>query len=382
MTRINLLPWRETHRIEKNKEFYAALGLCMALACGAGFAGFKYAEDKVNFQNKRNNRLNSEIALLQTELRAIRALEETKNDLLSRMEIIQQLQGKRPQIVHTFDEIASRIPDGIYLTSMKQLGDNQLQLEGRAESNARVSALMRRMDKSDFFKNPRLDVISSRSLMMALSDTWEDLQNIDGESFSRIGTAPIAARGFLILLACAAVIAAMFHFMVTPQFDKLEIAKQQELALRTKFDTEQAKAANRSAYVEQLEEMKKTFNVMLRQLPNKTDIESLLVDLSQTSVASGLEVEFFKPENEISREFYSEYPISISVTGQYHKFGKFVSGLAALPRIVTLSNIDISDITPKPVGQTENDQKKAGNGAKKLKMDLIATTYRYIEEEE
>jgi len=161
MTRINLLPWRETHRLEKNKEFYTALGLCMALAAGVGFAGFKYVEDKVNFQNKRNNRLNSEIALLQTELRAIRALEETKNDLLSRMEIIQQLQGKRPQIVHTFDEIASRIPDGIYLTAMKQQGDNQLQLEGRAESNARVSALMRRMDKSDFFKNPRLDVITS-----------------------------------------------------------------------------------------------------------------------------------------------------------------------------------------------------------------------------
>ncbi len=216
---------------------------------------------------------------------------------------------------------------------------------------------------------------------MALSDTWEDLQNIDGESFSRIGTAPIAARGFLILLACAAVVAAMFHFMVTPQFDKLETAKQQEMALRTKFDTEQAKAANRSAYVEQLEEMKKTFNVMLRQLPNKTDIESLLVDLSQTSVASGLEVEFFKPENEISREFYAEYPISISVTGQYHKFGKFVSGLAALPRIVTLSNIDISDVTKKVPGQAENEQQSSG-GARKLKMDLVATTYRYIEEEE
>jgi len=161
MTRINLLPWRETRRLEKNKDFYKTLGLCMVLACGAGFAGFKYAEDKVNFQTKRNNRLNTEIALLQTELKAIRALEETKNDLLSRMEIIQQLQAKRPQIVHTFHEIASRIPDGIYLTAMKQQGEKRLELQGRAESNARVSALMRRMDQSDFFRNPKLDVITS-----------------------------------------------------------------------------------------------------------------------------------------------------------------------------------------------------------------------------
>ena len=112
---------------------------------------------------------------------------------------------------------------------------------------------------------------------------------------------------------------------------------------------------------------------MLRQLPNKTDIESLLVDLSQTSVASGLEVKFFKPETEIPREFYAEYPIRISVTGQYHQFGQFISGLAALPRIVTLSNIDIKQTDTKNAEQ---------NIASKLKMDLMATTYRYLEEDE
>jgi len=161
MTRINLLPWRETHRIETNKEFYVVMGLCLCLAAAVGFTGFKYAEDKVNFQNQRNNRLSSEIALLQKELEEIKELEETKNNLLARMEIIQQLQGQRPQIVHTFHEIASRLPDGIYLTAMKQTGTSQLVLAGKAESNARVSALMRRMDRSDYFKNPRLDVIES-----------------------------------------------------------------------------------------------------------------------------------------------------------------------------------------------------------------------------
>lgn len=161
MTKINLLPWRETHRKEKNMEFYVVLGLCAALAAGVGFGGLKYAEDKVAFQEKRNARLNTEIALLEEELAAIRELEETKNNLLARMEIIQQLQGQRPQIVHTFHEVATRLPDGVFLTAMKQVGNNQLVLEGRAESNARVSALMRRMDRSEYFDNPKLDVIEA-----------------------------------------------------------------------------------------------------------------------------------------------------------------------------------------------------------------------------
>lgn len=161
MTRINLLPWRETHRREKNNEFFVLLGLCMALAAGVGFGGFKFAQDKVDFQAKRNARLNTEIALLQDELREIKGLEDQKAALLERMDIIQTLQGQRPQIVHTFHELASRLPDGVYLTSMKQLGDKQLVLEGRAESNARVSALMRRMDRSDYFTKPRLEVIES-----------------------------------------------------------------------------------------------------------------------------------------------------------------------------------------------------------------------------
>ncbi len=161
MTRINLLPWRETHRLETNKEYYLVLGFCMFLAGVVGFAGLKYAEDKVNFQDQRNKRLQTEIAMLQEELKEIAQLEETKNNLLARMEIIQQLQAQRPQIVHTFYEIASRLPDGTYLTAMKQSGATQLVLEGKAESNARVSALMRRMDRSDYFKNPRLDVIET-----------------------------------------------------------------------------------------------------------------------------------------------------------------------------------------------------------------------------
>lgn len=161
MTKINLLPWRETHRQEKNTAFYLTMGLFALLAAGVTFGGFKVAEDQVAFQKSRNQRLNNEIALLQKELQEIKTLEETKNNLLARMEIIQQLQGQRPLIVHTFQELATNLPDGVFLTSMKQAGAKLLVLEGRAESNARVSALMRRMDHSEYFTSPRLEVIAA-----------------------------------------------------------------------------------------------------------------------------------------------------------------------------------------------------------------------------
>ena len=215
---------------------------------------------------------------------------------------------------------------------------------------------------------------------MAFKDSLAELGSLNGDDFQRIGTAPLLVKAILILLVCLVVTGLGIHFMITPKFDKLKVVERQEDELRIKFDREQEKAANLSAYKLQLEEMRSAYSVMVRQLPNKTDIESLLVDLSQTSVASGLDVEFFKPESELPREFYAEYPISISVTGKYHQFGEFVSGLAALPRIVTLSGIDISAISD---GRNNggNNNVSSGNSGKRLKMDLVATTYRYLEED-
>ncbi len=213
---------------------------------------------------------------------------------------------------------------------------------------------------------------------MAFSDTLNDLRNFDQEDMKRLGTAPLFIRILLMLILGALIIAGITYYLTIPTFDKHALLQQKEGELRNKFDAEQAKAANREAYVEQLAEMEKTFNVMLRQLPNKTDIESLLVDLSQTSVASGLDVEYFKPDTEIPREFYAEYPIRISVTGQYHQFGQFISGLAALPRIVTLSQIDIAALRGGGRNQPEGDEQPT----RKLKMDLLATTYRYLDEDE
>ncbi len=212
---------------------------------------------------------------------------------------------------------------------------------------------------------------------MDIGQAFSDLQNLEASDLKRIGSAPLGVRAAVLALGLAAIVGCGIWFLVKPMFLDLDRIAAKEQTLKTQFDSTQAKAANREAYVEQLTEMKRTFNVMLRQLPNKTDIESLLIDLSQTSVAAGLEVEFFKPEKEIAREFYVEYPIRISVTGNYHQFGNFVSGLAALPRIVTLHNIAITPSTGAQ--QQNNNQTKA---VQKLKMDLTATTYRYLEDDE
>jgi type IV pilus assembly protein PilO len=146
--------------------------------------------------------------------------------------------------------------------------------------------------------------------------------------------------------------------------------EKKEVELRNTFETKQAKAANLDAYKKQLEEMKQSFGAMLRQLPNKTEVADLLVDVSQTGLASGLEFELFKPEAEVPREFYAELPIQLKVTGQYHEFGRFISGLAALPRIVTIHDIKIQQ------------RNKQSDNNRLLELEATAKTYRYLDEEE
>ena len=182
-----------------------------------------------------------------------------------------------------------------------------------------------------------------------------ELQNLD---FSDVSGWPIAAKAAAILAICIAVLAAGFWFDTKNQLDKLG-AKEPEL--KKTFEAKQHKAANLDEYKAQLEEMERSFGAMLRQLPSKTEVAELLVDISQAGLANGLQFELFKPQNEKPAEFYAELPITIRVTGTYHEFGKFVSDVAALPRIVTLHDFSIT-----PSGD-------------KLVMDVTAKTYRYLE---
>jgi type IV pilus assembly protein PilO len=196
----------------------------------------------------------------------------------------------------------------------------------------------------------------------------EDVNNIDINDIKHIGTAPPIIKGFLIILLCVIVAVAGYFLITTPKMEELKKVEKEELNLKSVFDEKAAKAANLDAYKQQLDEMRQSFGALLRQLPNKTEIETLLTDISQTGISSGLEIELFKPEGLIPKDFYAEYPIKLRVTGRYHQFAQFVSGVAALPRIVTLQDIQI-----------EPAEKDSGV---KLAMELTAVTYQYLDETE
>lgn len=196
----------------------------------------------------------------------------------------------------------------------------------------------------------------------------EDLNNLDINDLKNIGTAPAIVKGILIILLCVIVAVAGYFLLTTPKLEELKKVEMEETKLRSVFDEKAAKAANLEAYKQQLDEMRQSFGALLRQLPNKTEIETLLTDISQTGISSGLEIELFKPEGLVPKDFYAEYPIKLRVTGRYHQFAQFISGVAALPRIVTLQNIEIA-----PAG------KESGV---KLAMELTAVTYQYLDETE
>ncbi len=196
----------------------------------------------------------------------------------------------------------------------------------------------------------------------------EDMNELDVNDLKRIGTAPAAVKVILIIILCILVAVAGYFLVITPKMEELEKSEKQESSLRSTFDEKAQKAANLDAYKQQLDEMRQSFGALLRQLPDKTEIETLLTDISQSGISSGLEIDLFKPEGIIPKDFYAEYPIKLKVTGRYHEFAQFVSGVAALPRIVTLKDIEIL-----PAG------KDAGV---KLSMELTAVTYQYLDEDE
>ena len=192
------------------------------------------------------------------------------------------------------------------------------------------------------------------------------LDELDIEDLKKIGTAPLPVKIAIIVILCVALLVAGYFLDTTQQQIELDKVAAEEQQLRQVFAGKQAKAANLEAYKQQLEEMRTSFGTLLRQVPNETEIETLLTDISQTGISSGLDIDFFKPEGLRPKEFYSEYPIKLKVTGRYHEFAEFISGVAALPRIVTVQDIEI-----KPAD--------AKSGVK-LTMELTAITYQYLDE--
>ena len=192
-----------------------------------------------------------------------------------------------------------------------------------------------------------------------------DINNLD---LANVARWPAAARAVVFLFLMGGVIFLGYWFHTKDQLTDLAKVEERETGLKVIFETKAKQAVNLEAYEKQLEEMRESFGAMLRQLPNKTEVADLLVDVSQTGLASGLEFKLFQPRSEIPREFYAELPISIQVIGNYHEFGDFVSGVASLPRIVTVHNVSIA----------KNSKDSGGL----LRMNMTAKTYRYIDEEE
>ena len=193
-----------------------------------------------------------------------------------------------------------------------------------------------------------------------------DFSNINNLDPSNIGSWPLAARAIVILILCGVILFAGYYLDTSNQLQTLETAQAKEVKLKKTFETKQGKAKNLEAYKEQMVEMERSFGALLQQLPGKTEVPGLLDDISRVGIQSGLVFEYFKPGAETVKGFYAELPIQIRVMGNYHQFGNFVSGTAALPRIVTLHDFAITK----------------GKGASELTMVATAKTYRYLEKSE
>jgi len=193
----------------------------------------------------------------------------------------------------------------------------------------------------------------------------EELQSLD---VNDVGRWPFVFRAAVIALVFVVVLGlGIYWTIIEDKYPQLQRVQEEEQTLRVAFENKQRKAANYDAYKAQLSQMEQSFGTMLRQLPGKTEIPSLIVDISQTGLAAGLQEKLFLPQGEIPRDFYAEKPITISLAGGYHEIANFVSGIAALPRIVTLHDINITPDDP--------------DNYDRLTLEVTAKTYRYLEEE-
>jgi type IV pilus assembly protein PilO len=194
----------------------------------------------------------------------------------------------------------------------------------------------------------------------------EELQSLDPRDPGRW---PLPVRAGAVGVAFIVLTIALFYFLVwSNQSPELQQRQDEEQKLRQEFRAKHAKAVNLDLYKQQLKDIERSFGALLRQLPGKTEVPNLLVDISQTGLSAGLEEKLFQPQAEVKKDFYAELPIRIRLTGSYHQFGQFVSGIAALPRIVTLHDIEI-----------RSDNKDAYD---QLSLELTAKTYRYLDEDE
>lgn len=207
-------------------------------------------------------------------------------------------------------------------------------------------------------KAPTLPMIDYQSIL-------NDFRNLNPRD---VGAWPLAPRIAALLLWAVLILLAGWWFFWSDQIDSLTSKQQTELKLRDEFVTKKKQAVNLDLHIQQLNELDRSFGALLKQLPNRSEVEALLVEINQAGMGRGLQFELFKPGAEQIKDFYAELPINVRLTGMYHDFGAFAGDIGKLSRIVTLNNISIGP----------NPQSKDGT----LVMDAITKTFRYLDEEE
>ena len=198
--------------------------------------------------------------------------------------------------------------------------------------------------------------------LKAISSDFRNLNPND------IGAWPVVPRITVLFAVFCAILVAGWWFFWKDHLELLNTRQQEESRLKEEFIAKKTQAVNLDLYTQQLNEIDRSFGALLKQLPSKAEVESLLVEINQSGMGRGLQFELFKPSAEIVKDFYAELPINVRLTGAYHDFGAFAGDVAALSRIVTLNNVSIS----------ANTQAKDGS----LVMDAVTKTFRYLDEEE
>ncbi len=407
--RINLLPHREQKRQARQRQFVSlALSLgVLALAVVALVHGILSAQ--IDAQKDRNALLKKEIAKLDEQIKEIDRLREQIQAVLSRKQVVETLQANRSEAVHLLDQLVRQLPDGIYLNSVRQTGA-KVTVTGYAQSNARVSTLMRNIEASPWLASPELVEISlvpapgvaassdlkinafTMSFVIKRVAPAEDkgpaapakrragegqgrsagdgeggmnLEDLRRLNLRDVGNWPLLPKILILVGIFAVIVIAGALLDWRDQWDALEAAKQEETGLKDQYAQKKAKAINFELYVQQLSEVEQSFGALVKQLPNRSEIDALLTDINQAGLGRGLQFELFRPSpQEKMQDFYAELPIKIKITGTYHDMGAFASDVAQLPRIVTLNDLQIA------------------NEKGTLSLDAEARTFRYLDEEE
>lgn len=193
-----------------------------------------------------------------------------------------------------------------------------------------------------------------------------ELSSLSELDFNESGEWPLPIKVVAILILCVLLWAATYWFVIKEKQEALVTLERKEQTLKSEFEAKQVKASNLEAYKEQMKEIKTSFSSMLQQLPRESEVADLLIDISRTGLINGLEFQLFQPGGEYPVDFYAELPIEMVVVGTYHQLGSFASGIAALPRIVTLH-----DFSMQPMK----------SGEEQMTMKITAKTYRYFDEE-